>query len=189
MIKLLLLLTLLHYFPACAHNHNLHLIDSDQETGFALYRSARPNGASDIKKICDMGITEVMVLNGDAAKYEEKYQAICPTLKIIYNEEQAERAPVSSTFLDFFDQWITESINDGKKILFRCRIGCHRTGRLAAYYQMKYQNISLADAKVILHAYGKWMWFYPELDHQVDALYDFINERPCSTAKKYCVRL
>ncbi len=181
-------LLLLFFLIGSACANNLHLIDHDSESGFALFRSGYPRSAEDIKEICALGITEIMVLSGDAEKYEKRYQEVCPELKVIYNTKQDEREALDTTFLDLFDQWIAKSKKNGTKIIFRCRCGCHRTGRLAAYYQMKYQNLNNVDAKILMKEHGKWMWFYPGLKPQVDAMYDYLQGQPCSTEPKFCLK-
>ncbi len=167
-------------------DNNIHLIDQDPTTGFAIYRFSEPD-KKDMKMLCDLGIDEVMVLSGNADTHEFKYQDKCPTLKVIYNEDQSAKVPLTGSFLRFFDNWVAESKVKGKKIAFRCECGCHRTGRLAAYYQMKYQNITPADALAIMNKHGKYMWLHPQLEPQVYDLSNFIKETPCNDSKKYCV--
>ncbi len=128
-----------------------------------------------------------MVLSGTANKHEYKYQTECPTLKVVYNEEQSTTVPVSARFLSFFDNWVGEAKAEGKKIAFRCECGCHRTGRLAAYYQMKYQKLTTADATVIMMKHGKFMWTQPQLVPQVRDLSSYIGGQPCEEREKYCV--
>jgi hypothetical protein len=169
-----------------AYAGNLHLIDADEATGFSIYRTGAPD-REDMKEFCRLGIQEIMVLSGTASKHEYKYQAECPTLKVIYNTKGNSRVPLTKEFLNYFDNWVQEAKATGKKIAFRCTCGCHRTGRLAAYYQMKYQGITADDAKSIMTARGKWMWLMPHLYPQVSALNDYINGRGCSTRAKYCV--
>ncbi|MFN8369122.1 MAG: dual specificity protein phosphatase family protein [Bacteriovoracaceae bacterium] len=166
--------------------NNLHLIDSDPTTGFAIYRYSKPD-KNDMKMLCDLGIEEVVVLSGTATKHEYKYQTECPTLKVVYNEEQSTKVPVTAQFLTFFDSWVEDAKVTGKKIAFRCECGCHRTGRLAAYYQMKYQKLTTNDATVIMMKHGKWMWTQPQLVPQVRDLANFIQEKPCEESEKYCV--
>jgi hypothetical protein len=173
--------------PSQWGKNNLHLIDNDETTGFALYRTSAPD-AGDMRRFCKLGITEMMVLSGTAAKHEIRHAKECPTLKVIYNVAQSTKVPVSRGFLNAFDDWVKDAQVQGKKIAFRCECGCHRTGRLAAYYQMKYQGLTLADAKAIMSRHGQWMLFFPHIYKQVNALSDFIYGRVCSTKRKYCVR-
>jgi hypothetical protein len=165
---------------------NLHLIDS-KPNGFAIYRSGEPS-KKDMKEFCKLGIQEIAVLSGSAEKNEWKYQAACPTLKVIYNEEQRVQIPLTDSFLKEFDQWVEEAQNTGKVIAFRCSCGCHRTGRLAAYYQMKYQGLSRPEAITIMNKLGKHMSMYPQLLPQVQALEDYIQGRPCSVKQEFCVQ-
>lgn len=164
---------------------NLHLID-DAPNGYAIYRSGTPS-RKEVKQWCEMGIQEVMVLSGDAAKAELKYAKECPTLKIIYNEEQSAKVALTTTFLDQFDKWVESSRHEGKKILFRCNCGCHRTGRLAAYYRMKYNGYTADEAIDEMMDLGKWMFLFPKLKYQVRAMDDYIAGRACSVEPKQCV--
>lgn len=167
--------------------NNIHLIEADSNNGFALYRTSKPN-ARDMREFCRLGITEMMVLSGSANNHEVKYAKDCPTLKVVYNVKQATNTPVDRAFLESFDAWVEDAQKTGKKIAFRCECGCHRTGRLAAYYQMKFQHLSLADAHQLLIEHGKWMFFYPQIIKQVVALNDYVQGRACSTEAKYCVQ-
>jgi hypothetical protein len=176
---------LLFVAASVASANNLHLIESNPN-GFAIYRTSKPD-AKDMRELCRIGVQEMMVLSGDAEKHEFKYQSECPTLKVIYNEDQHVDIPVTADFLHFFDKWVADAQTHGKKIAFRCQCGCHRTGRLAAYYQMKYQNLTLEDAQAIMDEHGKFMWLHGQLKPQTQALYDYIKGEPCSVDEKYCV--
>ena len=173
--------------PSQWGRNNLHLIDRDSRTGFEIYRTSKPTRA-DMRKFCKLGITEMMVLSGTAGEREFKYASECPTLKVIYNQKQMDNIPVTVEFLTQFDQWVELSRIQGKKIAFRCECGCHRTGRLAAYYQMKYQFLPVDDALAIMTEHGQWMLFFPHLYKQVRAMNDFISGQPCGQKRKYCVR-
>jgi hypothetical protein len=166
---------------------NLHVIDTDPETGFAIYRTSKPDSEG-MKELCDAGITEIMVMSGNAVDFEQLYSADCPGLKVIFDKQMKAKLPMSESFLNKFDTWVKDAQEKGKKIAFRCNCGCHRTGRLAAYYQMKYQRLSAVDAKIIMKKHGKFMFLFPYLKPQVDALKDYIMGRECSTKEKYCVR-
>jgi len=181
LLTLIVLLTCSNLFAK-----NLHLIQEKSDTGFAIYRTGKLK-YHDMKELCRLGVEEIMVLSGNAQSYEERYSDACPTLKVIYNQQQKARIPLTESFLNEFDNWVQAAMEQGKKIAFRCNCGCHRTGRLAAYYQMKYQGLSAKDAKIIMKKHGKWMLFFRFLYPQVDALYDYINNRDCSTYAKYCV--
>ncbi len=167
--------------------NNLHLINSDAATGFAIYRMGEPD-ANDMKEMCKLGITEIAVLAGSAASVEEKLKAHCPTLKVVYNVDQNAKVPLTEDFLNWFDSWVQEAQQQGKKIAFRCSCGCHRTGRLAAYYQMKYDQMSAKDAIEVMNLLGKWMFLHPQLDDQVYALDDFIQGKACSQKAQHCVK-
>jgi hypothetical protein len=141
-----------------------------------------------MQSFCGLGIEEMMVIAGNAEQYEYKLARHCPSLKVIYNEKQKSKDPLTAEFLQQFDQWVTRARETGKTIAFRCDKGAHRTGRLAAYYQMKYNNITPGDAKIIMDAHGSWNFMYPHLYPQIDALFDFIHNRPCSLSRRYCVQ-
>ena len=66
--------------------HNLHLIDEDPLTGFAIYRLGQPD-ADDVRGMCALGIEEIAVLAGSALEHEAAYQSECPSLTVIYNVE------------------------------------------------------------------------------------------------------
>jgi len=164
---------------------NLHLVDQ-LPNGFKLYRSGVPSkkGLSEYE---ELGIQEIAVLSGDADRYEHKYRDLAPRLTVVYDQKQDADEPLTTSFLRWFDLWVQEARTQGKVIAFRCRCGCHRTGRLAAFYQMKYQNLTADDAWVILNKYGKNMFLHRNLEGQVDALEDYIKGRPCSRKPKHCV--
>lgn len=184
MKKVILLFSL--FFCTKVFCENLHLIDTNDSNGFALFRSGKPN-EEDMKTFCKLGIEEIMVLSGDANKHEFKYHEACPSLKVIFNTTQDPRKPLSRSFLESFDRWVEQAQAQGKKIAFRCSCGCHRTGRLAAYYQMKYQNLTVDDAQAIMNKHGKFMAFEKQLIPQTQALFDFIKGRECSVPSKHCV--
>lgn len=181
-----LMFVILSLFTQISFADNLRLIES-RSNSFSIYRSGEPS-ADDIREYCRLGIQEIMVMSGDAKDFEIKYQNLCPSLKVIYNEEQDDKFPLSSDFLSYFDSWVQEAQMLGKKIAFRCSCGCHRTGRLAAYYQMKYQNLTSVDAIAIMNKHGKYMSFHKHLEPQVIALEDYLKRRPCTVNTKYCVQ-
>jgi len=147
---------------------NLHLIE-ELPNGFAIYRSGKTS-AEDLAEFRKLGISEIVVLSGNAEDHEFKYLDAHPDLRVVYNEEQSHKYLPSNDFLDWFDAWVEEARRVGKKIAFRCNCGCHRTGRLAAYYQMKWQNMTYADVLIIMKKYGSRMSFYKHLDDQVKTL-------------------
>jgi protein-tyrosine phosphatase len=183
-IALLILGCALHGAPVGAGN--LHLVES-LPNGFALYRSGRPD-AEDLEEICELGIEEMCVLAGNAERHEEKHREHCPELRVVYDERQDADDPVTEEFLEWFDAWVDEARGAGRKIAVRCNCGCHRTGRLVAYYQMKYQNLTVDDALEIMYARGKnWVW-HRNIEPQVRAIGDYLAGRPCGQKRKYCVR-
>lgn len=173
-----------------AHAGNLHLLDY-RDNGFMLFRSGIPS-ENDFKEWCDLGITEVMVLSGDAFEREEVLQHHCPKIKVIYDQRQVHREPLTAPFLKTFDEWVEEGQRKGKKLLFRCHCGCHRTGRLAAYYEMKYLNLPFRTATEHLSRYGGNMKNYGYLIRQIEALEDYGKGLPCrftgERKKNYCVK-
>ena len=185
LFSLLILLLNLSVVFAVEPN-NLHLIQKTPN-GYAIYRTSEPS-AEDMKTFCKLGITEMMVLSGTAEYNEFKYQRYCPNLKVIYNVKQDARIPLQAGFLNSFDQWVQSSQAAGKRIAFRCECGCHRTGRLAAYYEMKYKGLTLEQALYNMNKLGRYMHVFPELPFQVKSMQDYIRQRPCSVDQKYCVR-
>jgi hypothetical protein len=173
--------------PAIPMPDNTHLIDQDPATGFEIWRSSKPNKASDFKKLCASGVREMMVLDGTGSIDEAMAAKYCPGFKVVFNVNQSTKTPLTAEFLAKFDQWVTSSRVAGKKIAFRCNCGCHRTGRLAAYYQMKYQGLSPSQAIDQMYKYGKYMFLFPYLKPQVRALGDFVASKPCSQGSSYCV--
>ena len=120
--------------------NNLHLIDADPDTGFAISRLGEPDAAG-VRGLCELGVTEIAVLAGSALDYEVLHQAECPELRVVYNHED-DLSPLSTAWLAQFDAWVASAKEGGRKIAFRCSCGCHRTGRLAAYYQMRHRGLT-----------------------------------------------
>ncbi len=166
--------------------NNLHLVDS-APNGYAMYRASVPD-AADIKTFCNLGISEIMVLSGNAEEAEFKYQAACPSLRVVYNKKQSAKIPLDRNFLEAFDKWVESSQAAGRKIAIRCQCGCHRTGRLAAYYEMKFKSLGVAQALANMNRLGKYMYLFPGLVPQVRSLEDYIYGRGCSVAPNYCVQ-
>ncbi len=167
--------------------NNLHLIDENTATGFAIYRLGEPD-ASDVRGLCELGIREIAVLAGTALEHELAFQEECPSLEVIYNVED-DLSPLSDEWLSHFDDWVAQAQATGKKIAFRCTCGCHRTGRLAAYYQMRYRGLSAKDAWDLALTRGSMMEavdYFAGLQQQIIALYEHIHEQPCSQGE-YCV--
>jgi len=173
---------------------NLHLVDNDDSTGFMIYRTGILD-EQDMRYFCeDLGIQQIVVLSGNADEVEGKYGGTCSSaLRVVYNYEQDLQCALTTEFLEEFDRWIEKAKVEGWKIAFRCNCGCHRTGRLAAYYRMKYQHRSLEDSLADMKKKGKWMWWPPlwhALEAQTTALNDYIVGKECrlkGRKRKYCV--
>jgi protein-tyrosine phosphatase len=167
--------------------NNLHLIDENPATGFAIYRLGEPD-ADDVRGLCELGITEIVVLAGTALEHEIAYRDQCPELEVIYNHED-DLSPLSAQWLESFDQWVARAQAEGRKVAFRCTCGCHRTGRLAAYYQMKYRGLTAKDAWDLAQSRGYAMDavdYFSALQQQIIALEEYIKSQPC-TQEEYCV--
>lgn len=162
------------------------LIDAD-DSGFGLYRSGHLSRA-EVREICRLGVEEILVLDGEAEERECRFRRQeCPGLEVRYNRAQDANSPVSADFLRAFDEWIEEARTEGRKVAFRCRHGWHRTGRLAAYYRIRYGGTEAEKAQREMHEIGRMMSRHPALDPQVEAYVDFVAGRPCSTAPEHCV--
>lgn len=164
-----------------AQADNLHLIESRAD-GFAIYRSGSPT-PQDFKAWCQAGIQEVYVLSGNADIFEDKMSNICPQIKVFANEAHDVNILPNDRALELFDQWVLDAQKQHKKILFRCNCGCHRTGRMAAYYQMKYQHLTAEDAIALMNLHGQMMMFHPQLIEQVYALERRIKEADLKQAQ------
>lgn len=173
-------------FVSCAANPRL--IDEDPATGFALYRSGGLSRA-ELARVCEKGVREIVVMNGTAASRECVWrEEVCPGLAVRYDRKQDVGIPLSAAFLESFDAWVVRAQSAGTPILVRCTHGWHRTGRLSAYYRMRFQDLPVQDALTLIHAYGHFMWWHPYLEPQVRALADYVAGRPCGTESKHCVR-
>jgi hypothetical protein len=172
--------------PYTSVNNNLHQIDGPDadpggERAFRLYRSGAPSREAFGKWCSEFGIERVIVMDGSAHAHELKYQTenICPEIQVIYNVNQG-LTPVSDGFLRWFDDQVAAARRDRAGLLIRCKTGSHRTGRVAAYYQMKYQGVSLDRALAIMDHKGKMMeLFNIAMAPQVRAMDDYIRGRPC----------
>lgn len=177
-------------------DNNLHQIEGppagkDAEMAFRVYRSGVPDEKTFAKWCSEYKIQRVIDLAGTADKNERVFQekGICPEIEIVYSQKQDPAVPLSAEFLKFFDAEIARAKKDQVGILFRCTTGSHRAGRLAAYYQMKYQGLTAEEAIAVMDYNGMLMRLYaPMLHPQVKALYDFIQNQPCSVEKQYCVK-
>ncbi len=172
--------------PGCSDPNNLHLVDGDDRGKFAVYRSGQPDEA-DLGVWCQLGVREIYALNGWGAEYQAQLARICPEAKIVFNEELNADAGISKAFLDRFDASVTQARERGTKILFHCGCGCHRTGRLAAYYRMKYNGWSPDRAIEEMNDLGKDMGHHPTLPAQIRALEEYIQGRPCTQESGACV--
>lgn len=165
---------------------NTHLIEASV-SGFAIYRTSKPNRSKDFKRLCAAGVREMMVLDGTGSIDAAMAKKYCPGMKVIYDVNQSAKVAVDNQFLAFFDRWVLQAKATGKRIAFRCNCGCHRTGRLAAYYRMKYQGMTSEQAIAEMMDLGRVMIFYPQLPPQVRAMKDYIDGRVCGEKAKYCV--
>jgi hypothetical protein len=179
-----LALSSLAFSASCADTPRA--ITEDPSSGFALYRSGRLSPA-DLGVLCGLGVEEILVLDGEGGERECRLaKTLCPGLRVRYDHAQEEDRPVSTDFLQAFDAWMEEAQAKGRKVAFRCRHGWHRTGRLAAYYRIRFEGASAAVAKDEMQRIGRMMWRHPTLDPQVEAYEDLVAERPCSTDPAHC---
>ena len=163
---------------------NIHLLDTNNN-GFEIYRMGAP-GPKDMKTLCDKGISEVLVLSGNSHKHEQRYNDFCPGIKIV-EVSQSVSTPLNHDFLQKFDEMISKAKSEGKKIAFRCTAGAHRTGRLSAYYELKYKHLELDQALNNMKHRGLINdILFPQLTPQVEELNRYINGDAC-VQKPHCV--
>ncbi len=118
--------------------------------GFKMVRTGRPKFKG-FQEMCKLGVRRMIVMSGNGS-VEENFaktpwaQKECPGFKVIYNQQQKTAVPLSKDFLNEFDKVVEQAKKDGVGVAFRCNCGCHRTGRLAAYYRMKYLKKSAEDS-------------------------------------------
>ncbi len=161
-------------------------LDEARESGFAVYRSGRldPQRLADL---CRLGVEEIVILDGQGAANECRWRTrVCPNLRVRYDHRQDARVPPSAEFLAAFDHWVETSRREGRKIAFRCRHGWHRTGRLAAYYRMRFGGWGGPEAVREMLAAGRFMRRFPELQPQVLAMAEQAEARRCSQAPHHC---
>ena len=91
--------------------NNLHLIESDAATGFAIYRLGDP-GPADVRGLCALGVREIAVLSGSALDYEVAHRDECPELEVVYNVED-DLTPLTGEWLGSFDTWVERARRDG----------------------------------------------------------------------------
>lgn len=161
------------------------LVDASTETGFAVYRSGELS-RRELRRLCSLGVEELLVLDGSATDRECRMRQLCPDLRVRYNFAQDPESPVSVEFLKAFDRWIEEGRASGRKLAFRCRHGWHRAGRLTAYYEMRFMGASVQEAIDEMQSRGHWMWRHPRLDPQVRAFAELLAGQPCSGGVEVC---
>ena len=145
--------------------HNLHLIDEDTETGFALYRMGQPS-ADDMEGLCILGITEMVVLAGSALENEMALQEHCPTLTIAYNVQQDMGEPLTSEFLTYFDYFARLEYGDNYLTTNSKAIGNHlqhvvyaiNQPAAARGYQSVFWNISIFDQHYFSSMFGEFVF-------------------------------
>jgi len=169
----------------CGGLKRLNQLDSSPN-GYSMYRRGQPD-EGDVEEICELGVTKIYALNGEGGKYAAKLKEKCPSAEIVYDTLQDPGTSVSSEFLDAFDRSVEEARAAGKGILFHCSCGCHRTGRLAAYYRMKYQGWNSEAAIEEMNDIGDDMDQHPSLPTQVRGLEDYILQRACSGPAQFCI--
>jgi len=175
-------------------DNNLKQIDGpapDGKPAFRVYRSGMPSKETFAKWCSVYNVQHVIVMSGDAVTHELAYQkeGICPNIEVIYDVEQKVGEPVSEEFLEFFDAQVEQSKKEGVGLLFRCQTGSHRTGRLAAYYQMKYQGLNCDEAIAVMDHCGVMMpVFDPVLKPQVRAIEEYLEGKECSEPGNSCVQ-
>ncbi|MBA2404506.1 MAG: hypothetical protein H0V66_07035 [Bdellovibrionales bacterium] len=173
---------------------NLHVMDESADGKYRIVRTGIPK-FKDFQKMCQMGIRRMIVMAGNGATEEEFAktewaQKNCQGFQVIYNCKQATKIPLSKQFLSFFDEEVTKAKALGYGLAFRCNCGCHRTGRLAAYYRMKYQDKgpeeSVRDQR--RKAPGLATFLHRKIiKHQIHALADYIKGKECSGEnKEFC---
>jgi hypothetical protein len=210
---------------------------NDKNPNFSIYRTGKPDFVQFEHMVCDLGITETYVLSNNGNEVEEAWndkelsEGRCKEKfiekhfdKVTHKEVTVLKRPMvvntfaqnvkkhtlTAGFLKQFDDWVKKAQTSGKKIAFRCNCGCHRTGRVAAYYEMAYMGKVPGDkhdpdsavAELFDDAHQKTgdilkdlakdaYWSLDgvgrSLKFQVQALYDFIHKVPCSTKEKFCV--
>jgi hypothetical protein len=132
---------------ASAQAGNLECLGGDcRGRGYAVYRSSEP-GDAEWRAVCGEWKTDFVVLDDDRwQRREENYRKHCPHGAVVYAGSQRTSRSLDRDFLAFFDQVIARARAEGRKVLFHCKLGVHRTGRLAAYYELKHEGWSLDRA-------------------------------------------
>lgn len=182
----LLLASAVFLLSGCGKGQNLAMSPLETSGGYGVYRSGQPTD-DQIKSLCGLGVRQVFALNGEGGKYEQALKSNCPQAEIVYNVMQDADSPTSIAFLQKFDDAVSKARSEGTGILFHCSCGCHRTGRLAAYYRMKYQGWTADQAIKEMLEVGKDMDGHPTLPGQVRAMEDYIKGRSCQQEARYCL--
>lgn len=185
--------------------------------GFALYREGNGGYEQYRKMVCDIGVSEIYVLSGNGAVETEYNRQLareesskpCPNgdkkagLAVKFGLESSEsqlvKNPLTTDFLKKYDDWVENAKVKGKKIAFRCNCGCHRTGRLAGYSEMKFfgrtpeqalkqmKNVFDSEQEGVKGKFFARKWKRGTLKQQIVALNDYIHHQPCTTSPEYCV--
>ena len=137
-----------------------------------------------------MGVKKLIVLSGNGSMEEKWAKTECPGFEVIYDRKQTTEVPLSKEFLNFFDEHVAQAHDQGYGLAFRCNCGWHHTGRLAAYFHMKYQghtaNQALQDQRA--NAPGLATLLHRViLKHQINALYEYVHGEACTEKVKYFV--
>ena len=127
--------------------NNLECIGGDcRGPGYAVYRSGNP-GEDEWRAVCGPWKTDFIVLDDNHwQKREADYRSHCPRGTVVYARSQDLFRSLDTGFLAVFDEVIARAKAEGRKILFHCKLGTHRTGRLAAYYELKDEGWTLSSA-------------------------------------------
>lgn len=173
-------------FSGCGNLNRLESLD-EKENGFAFYRSGQPTD-KDLDAWCDMGVQRIFALNGMAAAYAAQLVEKCPSARVVFNKLQDPDVGLTKEFIAEFDRSVQEAMALGEKVLIHCYCGCHRTGRLAAYYRMKYQGWTAEQAIEEMLRVGTNMGNHPSLPAQVRAMEDHIKKRACKQDAVNCLR-
>lgn len=170
-----------------AQARNLHVLDENKATGYRLIRMGRPS-AGTMQELCDYGPTKVIVLSGDGSVEKEFARNRCPKLEVIYDKKTLVKHPLTTGFLKFFDEELAKAKAGGYTLAFRCKCGCHRTGRLAGYFNIKYKKMSAGAAFSDLKkhmTFGAKFMHKRKLKKQLIAIESYLNNNgKCPFKKK-----
>ena len=193
MTKLIAFFSFLLLLSSTCFAKNAYVVDSIEGTKTKIVRSGLPT-YSDFQHFCKLGVRRMIVMSGNGS-VEKTYAKTpwskqnCAGFEVIYDQKQASKTPLSEEFLNFFDKEIETAKSTGVGVGFRCNCGCHRTGRLAAYYRMKYLNKSPENS--VLDQRKKsgpaMLLHFSAMKYQIFALNDYISGNSCGEDQKYCV--